>query len=49
MPTDAQRLTREVDTALAALPRVLWPLLVPAARLIQAAQWSGMSEDDQPA
>jgi hypothetical protein len=47
--TDAQRLTRDVDAALAALPRVLWPLLVPAARLVQATQWSGVSEDGRPA
>lgn len=47
--TDTQRLARELDMALPSIPRALWPLLLPAATLVLAQQWSGVSEQGQPA
>lgn len=45
---DIQRLARELDAARAALPRVLWPLLLPAAEIVIAHQWGGVSDDGRP-
>lgn len=47
--TETQRLARELDTTLPTLPRVLWPLLLPAAALVLEAQWSGRTEAGEPA
>ncbi len=45
--TEHQMLSRETERA-TALPRALWPLLLPAAALLQEGQWGGTSEDGRP-
>jgi hypothetical protein len=47
--TDAQILARDVDTAVAALPPALWPLLVPAAQLALVDEWAGTGRNGAPA
>jgi hypothetical protein len=45
--TEHQLLSRETERA-TGLPRALWPLLLPAAALLQEGQWGGTSEDGRP-
>lgn len=47
--TETQRLARDVDRRLAALPRERWGELVADAGVVLAAQWAGVTEDGKPA